>query len=302
MGGAGWLASLFGFLFVLLLFEPDTPPEATVAGVILLGAGFGLYAADRDNAFFEQLALALSLAGQFALLYAVGEGTESATAVAGFATVLSVGVVIAMPNPFAKTLSALFACVAWALTVRFGVWGEDWFDRSRQAVAFVPALIGWLVIWIPVAAGVHVLIRREAEWMATSTRRMARPALTGLLIALAVGTWSSEPFAAFSIRAPGTEAATNWLAVWPLLGVAAALFAALCAFRLQHRAMLGVAIAGALLHVMQFYYLLGVSLVVKSYVMLAVGAGLLVAARRLRLGASTDTYAPSAPTPGRQAS
>jgi hypothetical protein len=101
MGGAGWLASLFGFLFVLLLFEPDTPPEATVAGVILLGAGFGLYAADRDNAFFEQLALALSLAGQFALLYAVGEGTESATAVAGFATVLSVGVVIAMPNPFA---------------------------------------------------------------------------------------------------------------------------------------------------------------------------------------------------------
>ena len=285
LGGAGWLASMFAFLFVLLLFEPNTPPEAAVAGVILLGAGFGLYAADRDNAFFEQLALALSLAGQFALLYAVGDLTNSATPVAAVATVLSAAVVIAMPNAFAKTLSAFFACVAWSLTVRLGVWGEDWFDRSRQAVAFVPALIGWLAIWIPVAFAVHVLIRREAEWMATSARRVARPALTGLLLALAVGTWSSEPFAAFSIRAPGTEAATNWLAVWPFLGIAAALFAAVCAFRLRHHPMIGVAIAGALLHVMQFYYLLGVSLVVKSYVMLVVGGGLLLAARRLRLRA-----------------
>lgn len=285
LGGAGWLASLFAFLFVLLLFEPNTPGEASVAGVILLAAGFGLYAAGRDSAFVEQLALALSLAGQFALLYAVGDGTESATATAACATVLSLAVVVAMPNGFAKTLSAVFACIAWSLTIRFGFWGESWFDDPSQTVAFGPALAGWLTIWAPVAVGVLVLVRREAEWMATGARRIARPALTGLLLALALGTWTSEPFAALAFWTPAGEAPTNWLAVWPLLGVAAALFAALCAFRLRHSPMIGVAIAGALLHVMQFYYLLGVSLVVKSYVMLAVGVGLLLAARRLRLSA-----------------
>ena len=79
----------------------------------------------------------------------------------------------------------------------------------------------------------------------------------------------------------------NWLVVWPLLAVAAALFAGLCAFRLRHRALIGVAIAGALLHLIQFYYLLGVSLVVKSYIMLALGTALLLAARAIDTRATT---------------
>lgn len=282
LGIAGWLASLFGFLFVLLLFEPDTAADFLVAGVILLGAGFGLYVADRDSAFFDQLALALSLAGQLALIWAVGDGTESAAATAAFAAVLSAALVLKLPNHFAKMLSAFFACLAWALAVRFAWWGEDSISGPGLAVAFAPALIGWIVIWIPVAAGVHALITREAEWMATKTRRIARPALTGLLLGLSVGTWTSEPFAALTFWAPPSEVPVNWLALWPLLGVAAALFAAVSAFRLRHRAMLGVAIAGALLHLVQFYYLLGVTLVTKSYIMLAVGVALLLAARGMR--------------------
>ena len=137
-----------------------------------------------------------------------------------------------------------------------------------------------MLIWLPVAFGVHRLIALEAEWMATGKRWIARPALTGLLVALSVGTWTSEPFAALSFWVP-TEVATSWLSIWPLLGVAAALFAAMSAFRLQSRALTGVAIAGALLHVVHFYYLLGVRLVVKSYIMLAVGAVLFLVASRL---------------------
>jgi uncharacterized membrane protein len=48
--------------------------------------------------------------------------------------------------------------------------------------------------------------------------------------------------------------------------------------------MIGLAVAGALLHLVQFYYLLGVSLAVKSYIMLGVGLVLLLSARSLRLG------------------
>jgi len=282
LGGAGWLASFFMLAFVFILFEPDSSATAAVLGAIMLGAGFGLYAADRDNAFFEQLALALSLAGQLALMYAVADATESAVAVAAFATLQSAALVFVLPNHFARLLSAFFACVSWALVVRLGWWGENLFDQGRLAVSFAPALLGWCLIWLPVGVGVHALIEREPRWMASDTRRLARPALTGLMFALAFGTWASEPFGTLPFRTPPSDVPVNWLTLWPLLGVAAALFAGLCAFRLRHRAMIGVAIAGALLHLVQFYYLLGVSLVVKSYIMLVLGGLLLLVARFVR--------------------
>ena len=118
--------------------------------------------------------------------------------------------------------------------------------------------------------------------MATPARRIARPALSGLLVGLSVGTWASEPFAALAFWTATAQSSSNWLVLWPFLGVAAALFAAVCAYRLRHTAILGVAIGGALLHVMQFYYMLGVPLVVKSYIMVALGIGALVGGRRLQ--------------------
>lgn len=281
LGSAGWLASLSGFVFVLLLFDLDSAGEFGVAGLVVLGAGFGLYSADREGAFFGQLALALSLAGQLLLIGAVAASTESAAATAGFAALLCTGLVFVLPDHFARLLSTFFACIAWALAVRVLWWGEDALWDVRMEVGLIPALLGWLIIWLPVAWGVHRLIQREAEWMASEARRMARPAITGLLLALSVGTWTSEPFAAFSFWTPPTDVASNWLSLWPLLGAAAALFAAVSAFRLRHRAMIGVAIVGAVLHVIHFYYLLGVSLVMKSYIMLAFGAVLLLTARRL---------------------
>ena len=282
LGGAGWLASFFMLAFVFILFEPDSAVAASVLGAIMLGAGYGLYSADRDNAFFEQLALALSLAGQLALMYAVADATNSAVAVAAFTTIQSAVLVRVLPNHFAKLLSTFFACVAWALVVRLGVWGENLFDQGRIAVSLAPALLGWCLIWLPIAVALHLLIEREPQWMASDARRIARPALTGLMFALAFGTWASEPFGTLPFRTPPSEVPVNWLTLWPLLGVAAALFAGVCAFRLRHRGMIGVAIAGALLHLVQFYYLLGVSLVVKSYIMLALGGVLLLVARFVR--------------------
>ena len=293
LGAAGWLASLSGFVFVMLLFDFDSTGEFAVAGMVLLAAGYGLYSADREGAFFGQLALALSLAGQLLLIGSVAVGTESPAATAGFAALLCSVLVFVLPDHFARLLSAFFACLAWALAVRIFWWGEDALWDLRMEVAFIPAFVAWLVIWLPVAWCVHRLIDREAHWMAGPSRGVARPALTGLLLALSVGTWTSEPFAAFAFWTPPTEVPRNWLSLWPLLGTAAALFAAVSAYRLQHRAMIGVAIAGALLHVVHFYYLLGVSLVLKSYIMLAFGALLLLGARRLDASTSPPVAAPT---------
>ena len=282
LGASGWLASIFLLFFAFIFFQPDGVVGAGTLGAVMLGAGFALYAADRDDAFFEQFALALSLAGQLGLLSAVGQATESAVGVAVFATLLSAALAVWLPNHFARLLSAFFACIAWALVVRLGWWGENLFGQGQLAVSVGPALVGWIVIWVPIAAGVHVLIDREPRWMATDSRRVARPALTGLLAALSIGTWASEPFAALPFAPPPTDIPVNWLVVWPLLGVLAALYAALSAFRLRHRPLIGLAIAGALLHLVQFYYLLGVSLVAKSVLMIVLGALGLGAARTLR--------------------
>ena len=62
LGTAGWMAGVFALVFVALLFKPSGTVELATAGVILLAAAFTLYASDRESAFFDQLALALSIA------------------------------------------------------------------------------------------------------------------------------------------------------------------------------------------------------------------------------------------------
>jgi len=282
LGAAGWLAGLFALFFVYLLVEPETAVEFAVPGAILLGAAYGLYFADRGNAFLDQLALAASIAGQLSLCIAAAKLTDSIAATAGLMTLVELALLFALPNPMARTLAAFFACIAWAIAVRFTWWDRAWWDGDAEGVALRPALLGWFVIWAPVIAISETLLRREIDWLATPVRPTARAASSGLIAALAVATWASEPFAGLTFVIGVSAPPTNWLALWPLLGAGAALYAAFCAFRLRARALLGLAIAGALLHTLQFYYVLGASLVVKSGIMLAVGALLLAVDGALR--------------------
>ena len=280
LGFSGWLAGIFVLLFVGMLFKPDTPPGIAFCGLILLAAAFGLYAVDRHSAFFDQLALALSIAGQIALTLAALDATDSAAATAALVALLQVILLFVMPNDLAKVLAAFFTCCAWALAIRFAWWGEQGFHDAVPSVALAPALMGWIVVWAPILGAVHALVSTEHQWMAHSLRRIARPALSGFLIGLCAATWVSEPFG--SLMFWEEQARTNWLAIWPLLGAGAALFAAVYSFRLRNRALIGVAIAGALLHLAQFYYLLGTSLLIKSGIMIGVGIAALLVATWLR--------------------
>jgi hypothetical protein len=293
LGFSGWLAGTFVLAFVAMLFKPESPASIAFSGLILLAAAFGLYAADQNNEFFDQLALALSIAGQFAVVWAASEATDSAAATAALAAVMQVALLFVMPNDLAKVLAAFFACCAWALAIRFTWWGEPDFDNARQQVALAPALLGWLVVWTPILGAVHMLVTKEHVWMAHALRRVARAALSGLLVSLCVATWVSEPLASLTFWEGESQARTSWLVLWPLLGAASALCASLYAFRLRSRAMIGVAIAGALLHVGQFYYLLGTTLMIKSSIMIAVGVAALLAATWLRRqGVQQEVKAP----------
>jgi hypothetical protein len=280
LGAAGWVAGVFALLFAYLLFEPSTPAGLAVVGGVMIAAALGLYAADRGGAFVHQLALAFSIAGQLSLTWAAFQATDSAATTAGLVTVMQIALLAVTPNRMARSLAAFFACIAWAVSIRFGWWGETTYERADAPVPLLPAFVGWLVIWVPLIAVTHALISTEARWMAGPWAKIARPALGGLLVAFAVGTWTSAPFASWPFSGGGGF--TNWLVLWPLLGAFTALFAATAAFRLRDRPLIGLAIAGALLHVGQFYNLLGTTLLVKSAIMFAVGAALLGAAWALR--------------------
>ena len=119
------------------------------------------------------------------------------------------------------------------------------------------------------------LIAREARWMAQGFTGHLRPALTGLLLGLCLAGIAAEPFA-FLVLGPSQLGMTlSWWALFPLLSIGLAAFAAYGAFRVRSAGVLGFALFAALLHLARFYYLYGTTLLWKSLIMLCLGAGML---------------------------
>jgi hypothetical protein len=290
LGASGWLAGAFMLGFVGLLFRPDSAGAAALCGLVLLAAAWGLFKADREGAFTAQLALSLSIAGQCLMLFALTEHNHSIAAIASTAVVLQVVMVLLMPNPLHRSMSTLFAVIAWVLAIRFGLFGEPHWSSSESYVASLgPALLGWAMTWVPVLAGLWWLLRSEAQWVANGWAPVLRPVLTGLIVGLAFATIASHPFESF--RWWSNDAVrVDWLALWPLLSSGAALGAVAAAFALRSRALMGVCIVAALAHISYFYYALGTSLLLKSLLMIVMGLALLLASRALNR-ASTETQA-----------
>jgi len=288
-GFAGWLAGLFLLIFVGLNFEPKSTSAILLAGAVLLAAAWGLYFADRDAVFLDQLALAISIAGQFAVAWAIVK--EDTTGLPASATLLAlqIFVLLVMPNKVARTLAALFATIAWVYTVRFllrpGHGDLIFFDSDRgEAVSMLGAWavpLAWCLTWLPLLALAFWLIRNEAHWMSSNLRCYARPLLVGTLLGLSVGGIAAEPFTTFALGLDTLGLRFSLWALFPLLSVALALFAAWGSFRIRSHGLLGFAVFAALFHLSRFYYLYGTTLMWKSVIMLSIGAVLLVAGNEL---------------------
>lgn len=280
LGVAGWFAGVFVLVFVMMLFSPKDAGSSLVIGCVLLAAAWGLYRVDREGAFVAQLALALSIAGQFAVLFGMHEllfkNSRGIAGIAFVALVLQVILVAVMPNRLHQAMSTLFACAAWATFVRFGMWDDlDAFGRNRhrEGPPLGLALLGWALVWAPVGALLAWLIRAE-RWP---------PVASGLIIGLAFATVLTHPFEAFTFWGE-MVARDDWLALWPLLSALASLGALAAAFALGRRGLMGLCVLAVLLHVSHFYYAMGTTLLVKSLIMLALGGLLLAAAHQLKRG------------------
>ena len=285
LGVSGWVAGVFMLVFVATLFHPDSAGQAAVSGAILLAAAWGLFRVDGDGEqlFVAQLALALSIAGQCLMLYAMSEHARGIAPIASAALLLQSVLALAMPNRLHRTLSTLFASIAWALALRFALFGEPdhWRgDNAAHAASLPAALAGWVFAWGPVAAGLAWAIRTEAGWTARGWAPVLRPIVNGLIVGLAFATLASQPFESFRLFG-GSEPSVGGLALWPLLSALSALGAVAAAFALRQRALMAVCVIAVLGHVSRFYYALGASLLIKSALMLAMGAVFIAAARAL---------------------
>jgi hypothetical protein len=288
-GVAGWLGGIFLLGFLGVLIRPESTVGIAVCGVALLLGAWALYYADRDAVFFDQLALALSIAGQFALAWAIVEDSESGVFVAATMFVLQCAVFAVMPNHFARLLAAFFVCAAWVYTIRFLLrpgagdghsLDDELFWRSPlTGGAIVP--FGWLLTWVPMIALAAWLVGRERRWMASPARVFARPALSGVLLGIAFAGLVTEPLGIFLLGDEQLGLAVGWWSLFPLLSIALAVFAMVAAYRVRSAGILGAAVLAALVHLSRFYYLYGTTLLWKSLIMVCVGSALLLAARLL---------------------
>src|SRR4051812_3222975 len=159
-GVAGWLAGIFLLVFLGLVFRPESSTALFLLGALLLGCAWFLYYKDRSAVFLDQLALAISIAGQFAIAASVVKDDLSALSIATTALAVQIFVLIIMPNKVARTLAALFASIAWVFTVRFllapGDGGEVLFgdnhEMTRSPLGALSPVVGWALTWIPLLA------------------------------------------------------------------------------------------------------------------------------------------------------
>lgn len=296
-GFAGWLSGILLLSFIGVLVKPDSTPALLAIGVFLMAGAWALYYLDRKAVFLDQLALALSIAGQIALAWGLLRDVHSSTTAALVLFALQCAVFLVMPNYIARIVATFFACIAWAYFLRFALWsssghGDLFFDiGGARMPAFgawtMPIL--WLLTWGPMIAAMIALIAREPRWMAGEARLFARPALTGVTLGGALGGFAAEPLW-LMLFGSGFESTrslpVSWWSLFPLLSIALTLLAAHCAFRLRSMGLLGIAIFAALLRLSMFYYQYGASLLEKSAIMLALGVALLgggmLLARRLK--------------------
>ena len=289
LGVSGWVAGIFVLMFIFLVFKLRSPVSAVAIGAVLLASAWGLFRVDRDGAFASQLALALSVAGQLMLVFGVHgvlfKGSERIASIAFIALVLELALIAAISNPVHRTMSTLFACFAWALFVRYGLWDAPRFDLfgggARPGPPIGLALLGWAIAWLPVGVALHQAIRKEPSWMAAGRQALMRPVCIGLIVGLAVATLVSYPLDAFN-GSGSPHPARNGLALWPLLSAFAALGALAAAVALGSRGLMVVSIVAALLHGSHFYYTIGISLLAKSVTMLLLGAALLGVAYQVK--------------------
>jgi len=293
-GLAAWLAALMLTLSTALALAHDSLFGAILIGAMLLGLAVWLLR--QSGIFLAQMGLALSLAGQGMLVYAVGDlsGFDGVRSCALSGAVVALGMLWVPAPALHRVLCALGVFAGIAVLIGF----NGWLSLYGLLLAGL-AVVLWLrrgawagapqaLIWRAVAAAATLaalalpLIARR-DWALPLGRLMDEAAwvlwlypLGAATLLLGVALWLVRGQSLVRVAAVGIAClvvgALGWAA--PGLLVAGALWLAL--FAACERLWCVLAGLAATLYLGDLYYSLHISLLHKSVVLALSGAALLV--------------------------
>jgi hypothetical protein len=299
---SGWLAAifLFGFVAVGFQFIAESVLASLISGSVLIAAAYGLLRAGK-NPFVEHLALAVSLAGQAWVVWALFRFAEHQEALAWLlVAMLQAPLAAVMPHFVHRVFSTFAAAVAVAMAL----------NATGTPYVFSGGAL-FLAAW---------LWRHEFRY--SRHVRKIQAIGYGLVLALiplkgsvlfghgALGWRSPHDLAAFWLPPWMGEVlagAAMLYVVWPLLprrgrrvapllavtavlatlllgavsleapGITVGITIILLGFAGGNRPLMGVGIVSLLFFISSYYYLLDTTLLAKSRTLLMVGLGLLAA-------------------------
>lgn len=316
---SGWLAALFllGFIALGAVFVVESTLASLSLGVVMLGAAFVLLRVTRSDVT-EHLALAISLAGQLLVAWALVNVWEGSTypfwALLGWSLFGLQGVLaLVMPSQAHRGFSAFAASVALymalaasamasaasglvllALTV---LWVNEfrWPSRIHNLQAWgIGLLVGLLVIQGLAHTGQSLSLFDEQTG---GTWGGLTPWLNAALVALALlllfrsvfqnpcsfrGRWAAYACAVALVIVSFHTPSVGQGAVVMLLG-----------FAIGHRLLLGAGVLSLLLGIGSYYYWLESTLLMKSLTLLGLGVLLLLLRWALRRWLSSAMAKPN---------
>jgi len=296
---SGWLASLFLFGFLAVGFETilDNSLSTFITGSIVIGGAY-LVLRIPKNEFVEHIGLALSLAGQALIAWAIFKAFRNEYAIVwGLVGAAQILLAVVMPNFIHRVFSAYLSAFAFSMSL---------FDAGVPYVfsSLVMFVVAWL--WLNEFRFVQHMqkIRAVAYGLVLALVQLKGSMLFG-------GTWTLS-------NSQSTQWVEPWMSellasivilyvVWQLLKkyseylsnrtIAIALIGTLllCAasmeatgltvgitiiilgFSSSNRILLGLGVASLLFYISAYYYLLDITLLDKSFVLFGVGVILLLA-------------------------
>ena len=301
LGFSGWLAAIFilGFIGVGFDFIFKDKSLAALVGIAMIGGAFILLRISK-NEFVEHLGLAASLAGQALLVYAMFEfaGHKDILAVWILLTLLQIILVVLMPNYVHRVFSSFIAAIAFSMAfteIKMPYWGSGivmfiaaicWLKEFKYPVhmekiraagyGFTMALIllKGVALFGSRIFGYHLSEKESEFW----TYPWFGEIIIGVVTIYVV--WSLLKRYGCILQERTTLVfliAAILLCVVSLKvqGITVGIVIMILGFSASNRVLLGLGIVSLLFYISTYYYLLDITLLHKSLILLVAGLVLL---------------------------
>lgn len=298
---SGWLAAIFllGFIGVGFKFVLNNSTTAFIIGSLMIGGAFTILRIPK-NEFVEHLALAISMAGQALVVFAIFDVENHNEKVAWLlVALLELPLAILMPNFVHRAFSSFVAAFALSLTMPYSGWpylvsglimllaALCWLNelrsprhmKKRQAIGY-----GLVLALISLKGLALFGFRTIYYWRASQTKDelWSQPwigeVLTGSVTLFVVWYLLKRYGRSISERLSITTLLVTLIfcaVSFKVQGITVGMVIMLLGFAGSNRVLLGLGILSLLFYISSYYYLLDTTLLAKSLNLFVVGLVLL---------------------------